>query len=179
MDSERRIIDRAKKDIRKFDFLYRKYFPKINSFVFHRVIEDDQIRNEIISNVFFKAMNKLHLFRFLDSRKSSFSAWLYRIAVNEINQFYRNRKRNAKIKNEYLINQVPVAKSYPDFEIVRKRMKILSIEEQNLVVLRFFEKMKYKEIAEILKKKENAVKVRMHRIINKLRDALQEEFKDE
>ena len=179
MDSERRIIARAKKDIREFDFLYRKYFPKINSFVYHRVIEDDQIKNEIISNVFFKAMNKLHLYRFLDSKKCSFSSWLYRIAVNEINQFYRNRKRNAKINQEYLINQVPVAKSYPDFEIVRKKMKILTTEEQNLVTLRFFEKMKYREIAEILKKNENAVKVRMHRIINKLRDALQEEFKNE
>ena len=115
----------------------------------------------------------------MDSKKCSFSSWLYRIAVNEINQFYRNRKRNAKINQEYLINQVPVAKSYPDFEIVRKKMKILTTEEQNLVTLRFFEKMKYREIAEILKKNENAVKVRMHRIINKLRDALQEEFKNE
>jgi len=176
LDSERKTIARAKRDIKEFDILYRKYFPRINNFVYHRVIEDDLIRDEIISNVFFKAMKKIDLFRFLDSKKSSFSAWLYRIAVNEINQFYRNRKRSDKIKNEFKINRVPTAKSYPDFEIVRKKMTILSSEEQNLITLRFFEKMKYKEIAEILKKKENAVKVKMHRIINKLRNSLKEEF---
>jgi len=176
LESEKKRILRAKKDLKEFDFLYRKYFPKINNFVFHRV-ENEAIRNDIVSNVFFKAMKKLTLFRFIDSRKCSFSSWLFRIAVNEINQYYRNLTRENRIAEMSQVN--PQTNSELDYELVKEKMKNLSFDEQNLIALRYFEKMKNAEIAEIFQKKEGAIKVQIHRAMNKLRSILEKEVESE
>ena len=181
MDSEREAIKRAKRDLGEFDSLYRKYFPRINNFVFHRV-DDETVRADIVSDVFFKAMKKLTLFRFIDSRRCSFSSWLYRIAVNEVNQYYRDSRRDQMVLKEYRLNTVRDLQSglgdcedTLNYEVIRERMKRLSPEEQNLLTLRFFEKKSYRELAEIFSKKEGALKVRVHRIINKLRASVERE----
>ncbi len=173
MESEKKIILKAKKDIKAFDYLYRKYFPKINNFVFHRVNEE-AAKNDIVSNVFFKAMKRLPLYRFKNSRNCAFSSWLFKIAVNEINQYYRNEKREGSIRNNLKNNFQPVSKTLPeiDFDIIKEKMRNLSLYEQHLISLRFFEKMKNKEIAQILGKKESTIKVQVHRTINKLRNIL-------
>ena len=121
MDKEREKVIRAKSDLKEFDYLYRKYFPKINNFVFHRVNYESD-RHEIVSNVFYRAMKKLNMFRYFDSRKSSFSAWLYRIAVNEINQFYRNQKRSEKIVQMYEFNKVDGSDMGISFDLVKAKM---------------------------------------------------------
>lgn len=180
MESEKSRILRAKKDIREFDYLYQKYFPKINNFVYHRT-NNESIKNEIVSNVFFKAMNKLSMFRFIDPKRCSFSSWLFRIAVNEINQYFRNYKRENKIKEMYKINTInPVEeKNELNFAIVKEKMKNLTTYEQNLITLRFFEKLSYKELKEIFKKNEGALKVKLHRTLKKLRDNLKKEYQNE
>lgn len=113
---------RAKKDLKEFDYLYRKYFPKINNFVFHRV-NNESDRHEIVSNVFFKAMKKISLFHYLDSCKCSFSSWLYRITVNEINQFYRDQKRSRKIIDTYVFNQVDGTEMGFSYQLVRNKLR--------------------------------------------------------
>ena len=178
MDLEREKVIRAKNDLKEFDYLYRKYFPVMNNFVFHRV-NSEADRQEIVSNVFFKAMKKLSLFRFLDSRKCSFSSWLYRIAVNEINQFYRNVKRSGKIVEMYKFNQVDGTEMGISYELVRSKLHDFKQEEQNLIALKYFEKLSYKELGDIYKKSEGAMKVKMHRLMNRLRDSINKEIKNE
>lgn len=182
MDNEVSRIYKAKKDIKEFDYLYRKYFPKINNFVFHRV-GDENVKNEIVSNVFFKAMRKLHMFRIYNLKKVSFSSWLYRIAVNEINQYYRNNKRNINLKRIYKHNYVKSddsEKTSPiTFEMVQNYLASLPESDKNLITLRYFEKQSYQELAEIFRKSEGALKVKLHRALKKLRDAMSKELKDE
>jgi len=175
LDQEREKVIQAKKDLKEFDYLYRKYFPKINNFVYHRV-NNESDRHEIVSNVFFKAMKKLSLFRYLDSKNSSFSAWLYRIAVNEINQFYRNLKRGEKIVEMHEFNKVEGADMSINFELVQSKMKMFKQEDQNMIALKYFEKLSYKELGDIYKKSEGAMKVKMHRLLSKLRDSLEKEI---
>jgi DNA-directed RNA polymerase specialized sigma24 family protein len=67
LDTERNSIIRAKKDLQEFDYLYRKYYPIMNNFIFHRV-NDEAVRNEIVSNVFFKAMKRLSLPGYTESQ---------------------------------------------------------------------------------------------------------------
>ena len=172
--SEKKLILKAKKDLTAFGEVYEKYFPKINNFVYHRV-NDDAARNDIVSNIFFKAMKNLPKYRFMNEEKCSFSSWLFRIAVNETNQHFRNEKRNNTMKNKLFEKRSNEGDNLIDldYEILKEAIKALPIHEQNLISLRFFEKMKHKEIAEILKKKEGTVKVQMHRTLEKLRDFLQ------
>ncbi len=178
MDTEKNRIIKAKKDLQEFDYLYRKYYPIMNNFIFHRV-NDEAVRNEIVSNVFFKAMKRLSLFRFLDSRKCSFSSWLYRIAVNEVNQFYRNVKREDKIRESVKWNTVDGDDIQFNYQVIQRKITSFKIDEQNLITLRFFEKLSYKEIAEIYNKKEGTIKVQMHRLLKKLRMNVEKEIENE
>lgn len=178
MDTERNSIIRAKKDLQEFDYLYRKYYPIMNNFVFHRV-NDEAVRNEIVSNVFFKAMKRLSLFRFLDSRKCSFSSWLYRIAVNEVNQFYRNVKREDRIREMVKWNTVDGNEIQFNYEVIQRKIAVFKTDEQNLITLRFFEKLSYREIAYIYNKKEGTIKVQMHRLLKKLRMNVEKEIENE
>jgi len=178
LDTEKNRIIKAKKNLQEFDYLYRKYYPIMNNFVFHRV-NDEAVRNEVVSNIFFKAMKRLSLFRFLDSRKCSFSSWLYRIAVNEVNQFYRNVKREDRIRESVKWNTVDGDDIQFNYEIVQRKIASFKIDEKNLITLRFFEKLSYREIAEIYNKKEGAIKVQMHRLLKKLRINIEKEIENE
>ena len=178
MTREREMIIKAKKDINQFDYLYSKYYPKINNFVYHRV-KEESVRNEIVSNVFFKAMKKLSIFRFYDSRNSGFSSWLYRIALSELSQYFYERKREKRIHDNFEWN-LPVGKPIEiDYSILEKFQADLKPNEQNLITLRFYEKLSYAEIGEILKKKEGTVKVQTHRILKKLREKIEKEITNE
>jgi len=166
---EKRSILRAKKDKEAFEFLYSKYFSRINNFVFHRV-KDKHIKDEIVSNTFFKAMENIENFNINGYENNNFSAWLYRIAISEIGNYFRNEKKQKRVKEE--INKKP-DKGSPmkpdiDFETVREKMRELSEYEINLITLRFFEKLKHSEIAGILQEKTNTIRVQVHRALKKL-----------
>gem|GEM_PF-444294 len=172
--SEKKLILKAKKDISAFGEVYQKYFPKINNFVYHRV-NDDATRNEIVSNIFFKAMKYLPKYRFVNEEKCSFSSWLFRIAVNESNQYFRKEKRDQTVKEMLKEKKSNAGKMLIDldYDSLKQAIQELPLYEQNLISLRFFEKLKHKEIAEILKQKEGTIKVQVHRTLEKLRDFLQ------
>ena len=172
--SEKKLILKAKKDISAFGEVYQKYFPKINNFVYHRV-NDDAARNEIVSNIFFKAMKNLSKYRFVNEEKCSFSSWIFRIAVNETNQYFRNEKRDQTVKEMLKEKKKNAGEMLVDldYDSLKQAIQALPLYEQNLISLRFFESMKHKEIAEILKQKEGTIKVQMHRTLGKLRDFLQ------
>lgn len=76
---ENEIIEAAKNDPVQFKPLYEKYFKRIFLFVYHRV-EDRDITADLTSQIFLKAMQRMHQFKF---RGLPFSSWLYRIAINE------------------------------------------------------------------------------------------------
>ena len=66
-----------------------------------------------------------------------------------------------------------------NYSIVAKFQMNLKPDEQNLISLRFYEKLSYAEIGEILKKKEGAVKVQTHRLLKKLRKKIEKEIDNE
>jgi RNA polymerase sigma-70 factor (ECF subfamily) len=124
-------------------------------------------------------MKKLAIFRFYDSRNCGFSSWLYRIALSELSQYFYERKREKRIQDNFEWN-LPIGKTIEiEFSIVEKFMEELKRDEQNLISLRFYEKLSYAEIGEILKKKEGAVKVQTHRLLKKLRERIEKEIDHE
>jgi len=181
LENDIELVKKAKNNVECFESLYSKYFPMINNFVFHRVDGEDT-RHEIVSEVFFKAIKKMYMFQFFESRNSSFSAWLYKITVNEINAYYRNTKRNRIISERGMekaeIDSLEDNISRPDYQLVKEELSHYSSDDQNLITLRYFEKIPYNELTNILGQKESALKVRVHRIINKMRQNLESKLSE-
>lgn len=73
------LIKRSQSDPEAFKPLYEKYFKKIYLFIFHRT-GDKELAGDLSQQVFLKALKGISKFQL---RGLPFSAWLYRIAINE------------------------------------------------------------------------------------------------
>jgi len=170
LDKERDIIERSRKDARAFGELYEKYFDRIFNFVY-RQTDDEELAGDLSSQTFINALNHLSTYEF---RGVPFSAWLYRIARNEINKHYRKNKR----KNVFSIEEIKIRELVErsdetwDEELIQKLinfMKDLPTEMLQVLELRFFEDKDFKEIAFILDITESGAKMRTYRALDKLR----------
>ena len=184
LDQERDSIRQAQKDPRAFAELYDHYYGRIFGYVLRRTANLEAAQ-DITSETFFKALRKLWQFRW---RSISFSSWLYRIASNEISQYYRRPEYRKSASLEELQEQgfEPVSphdlegelieaqeelRQHQDFLEIQEKIVRLPAKYQEVIALRFFEQKQIKEIAEILGKKEGTVKSLLHRAIEKLRAA--------
>ena len=176
LEEEKELVERAKKDSQAFSLLYEEYYSRIFGYILKRVA-DVEIAEDITSETFLKVLKKLWTFKW---KGIPFSAWLYRIASNETANFYRKKKKlvslekisepaaDSDILGEIVVAQEELEK-HKDFLALHKKISQLSLQDQEVIYLRFFEKKKIKEISEILGKKEGTIKSLLHRAIKKLR----------
>lgn len=168
---EEEVIRESKKDPQAFRSIYEKYYKRIFLFVLHRVGDKEQCA-DITSQVFLKAMVSLNSYQ---SRGLPFSSWLYRIAVNECNNFFRKNKRERLV----VLEDSHVAYLYDEMfgETLQEELKArlpyifekLKPDELQLIELRFLENRAFKEVAEILDITETYAKVRTYRILEKMK----------
>ncbi len=79
----------------------------------------------------------------------------------------------------YKFNQVDGTEMGISYKMVRAKLHDFKPEDQNLIALKYFEKLSYKELGEIYKKSEGAMKVKVHRLMGRLRDSIEKEIKNE
>ena len=103
-----------------------------------------------------------------------FSAWLFRIATNEINMYFRktNKERVVSLdKNNisHIIAEVKENDSDDNKKMLLLALSKLKPEEMQLVELRFFEERPFAEVGNIAGITENNAKVKLYRILEKLK----------
>lgn len=176
LDNENFIIKRAKKgDPDAFGMLYDYYFEQIYRFIYLKVnLKEDA--EDLSHQVFLKALKKIKDY---EERGFPFSAWLYRIARNEVIDFYRGDKQNTSLEDleNVLTGQDDKdIKDSIDFKIqienVKKAIQKINPNYQDVIIMRFVENLSIKEIAQILNKTEGAVKLMQHRAIAALKKIL-------
>ena len=170
IEAEMQIIIRAKSDPNRFAPLYDKYYKSIFVFVYRRT-DDEDTASDLTSQVFMKAVINLNKYEF---KGLPFSAWLFRIAVNEINMFFRNgkKKRTIHIDDYGLFRLKDEVYDYEQEDketILLNCIQNLSADEVQFLELRFFEDKSFKEIGIILDITENNAKVKTYRILDKIK----------
>jgi len=169
IQEEYQIIKKAVENPEVFGFLYEKYYKQIFLFVLRR-IDNKTATADLVSQIFLKAMLNLAKYKF---QGLPFSAWLYRIATNQINEFYRGSDfqrvisiEDAQINN--VLKDVHITDSEKT-DLISKLLEELDKDEVQILELRFFEDRPFKEVAFILEITENNAKVRTYRILEKLK----------
>jgi RNA polymerase sigma-70 factor (ECF subfamily) len=168
---EIQMLEAARKIPARFEPIYEKYFERIFLFVYHRV-EDRDTAADITSQIFLKAMQRIHQFKF---RGLPFSSWLYRIAINECTDYFRKTKRSKVVYVEDLSFHHLFDEMFPDDPRAELEKKLhlvlerLKPDELQIIELRFFEDMPFKVVAEILGISEIYAKVRTYRILEKMK----------
>ncbi len=167
------IIERSKVDPQNFELLYKKYYQQILKFVYKRMdrVEDAY---DITAETFGKALANIGKYK---NQGFKFSSWLYRIAINEINEFYRKAKKQRTVNiddtsSKFLAEETG-RESAELKQVLKEALQYLDTDELQLIELRFFEEHPFIEVAEILGITENNAKTKTYRVIAKLRDVFQ------
>lgn len=158
-----------------FRVLYERYYRQIFLFILHRV-GDKELSGDLSSQVFLKALNNLSKYQ---PRGLPFSAWLYRIAVNECNDLFRRTKRSRVV----VLEEGHTERLYEEMEdhdpleevkrMLPQVLEKLKLEELQIIELRFLENRPFMEVANILGITENYAKVRTYRILDKMKKYFQ------
>lgn len=171
-DSDKELVARAKKDRNAFAPIYDKYFEPLYYFIFKRV-QDEAIAGDICQEAMLKAMFNVHKFEF---RGIPFSAWLYRIASNEVNLYFRKNKKVIQVEVEEkhvisIMQEIDLGKA--DREDDQDKLIVildsLKPEYTEIIELRFFYQYSFKEIAEFYEISEANAKMRLYRILEKIK----------
>ena len=183
LGEEKELVRQARKSPDAFAKLYDQYYPKIFGYVLRRSANLEAAQ-DITSETFLKALGKLWQFQW---RNVSFSSWLYKIATNEISQYFRKAEYRKSVSLEELqerglellsphdpeselIEAQEKLKQHQDFLEIQEKISRLSAKYQEVIALRFFENKQINEIAEILGKREGTIKSLLHRAVEKLRE---------
>ena len=170
IELEHDIVEKAKKDARDFAPIYKKYHAPILQFVYLR-LDDKDLAIDVTQQVFLKAIENLQKYEF---RGLPFSSWLYRIAINELNQLFRKNKKMRTINlNESITSDLIHEMEDEEFALHKEKLAIIlkkiSAADFQLIEMRFFEKRPFSEIGELLDITENNAKVKSYRVIQKLK----------
>ncbi len=163
-------------DFSTFQGYYEEFMPKLYRYVASRVSGDRQMAEDLVSEIFMKALEHFEKY----DKSYPFQAWLFGIARNHLIDHY---KKNAKRKTSSLDeieNILPDNLDGPDKNAekslsasrIRDALAKLPPEKQELVTLRYLNGYSYAEMAMILGKEENAVKVATFRIVKQLQGTL-------
>lgn len=176
LDGEDKLIERAVGGkASAFGSLYDYYQPKIYRFVLIKVGRREDAE-DLTHQVFMNAWENVGGYKNLGF---PFSSWLYRIARNQVVDFYRTKKPETSLEKmdpEYFV--APATAQFDlmqkmEMEGVRRALEKLKPDYQDVIIMRFVDDVSIKEVALALDKSEGAVKLLQHRAIKELKNLLQ------
>ena len=172
---DQQLVELAKADSEAFGELYERYVGRIYTYVFYRT-GNHHDAEDLTALVFYRAMR--HIEGYTD-RGVPFQAWLYRIAHNLIANWHRDRARRRVIPLEDFTGPGPdaegpdeQAEGQAEREALLQAIRRMPEERQQLLILKFIERLPNAEIGLILGRTEGAVKSLYHRTLLALRDEL-------
>ena len=160
-----------------FNLLMDKYQEKVY-WVIRRMVIDHDASDDIAQETFVKVWKNIASFK----GDSKLYTWIYRIATNEALNHLRKKKRRfflpiADVEHE-LSSSLEADSYYSGDEIQLKLQKALLKlpEKQRLVFnMKYFEEMKFKDIAEVLEVSVGSLKAQYHHAVKKIEKFLKED----
>ncbi len=163
------IVDYHSGQTEVFGAIYDKYVRKIYDFIYFKT-HHKETAEDLCSRVFMKCLE--HIANY-DAQKGSFSSWLYRIATNTVIDHYRTQKSNVDIVDAWdIASSEDVARDVENrdqFSQVQKYLADLKPEQREIIILRIWNDLSYKEIAEIIGKSEDNCKMIFSRAVGTMR----------
>lgn len=152
---------------RNFTDIYDQYFDDVYRYVYFKT-GNRWDTDDLVSEAFRKA------FENYSARIENPKAWLFTIVRNTVTDFYRKKKDVALAESlencEYTYGFEQSLEKQDELNCLKQSLKLLSKEEMEIVNLRYFAGLKHLDIADLLGKSEDSVKMKVSRIIKKLKD---------
>jgi len=153
---EKKLIQKALKDRESFSEIVSLYYKEIFKYIYRRTL-DKELSKDLTQETFLRALKYLPSYK----GKSLFIFWLLRIATNVINDHFRkeiNENTFLKTTSNTYLNEQDSPEDQIDYEFIHKCMSKLSLREQAVITLIFFEHKNIKDAAFIIGKTANAMR---------------------
>jgi len=142
-----------------FARLYGEHFNKIYRYVYFKVGNRTEAE-DLTQEVFLKALGAIRSYKW---RQLPFSSWLFRIAHNEVIDYFRKRERVKLTElNDRTINVEDDPMSIAERSLEKKQLMAaiqkLSPARREVICLRFIAELSIAEVAKTLGKSEGTVK---------------------
>jgi len=161
---EKLMLDVKNGDLDALAPLFEKYNVQLYNF-FLRLCKCKATSEDLTQNVFQRIIKYRNSFK----THSRFRPWVYQIARNELASHFRGHPQKAEFEKVEDIPEEETELTAVQDKTLFHALKQLSKEEQQIIELSRFQGLKYKEISAIIGNSESAVKVKVHRAIQKLR----------
>jgi len=166
------LFETAKKgNNRAFAEVYKLFVQRVFRFIFYMTRNREQAE-DLTQNTFLKLWKNISLY---DPKRGCPSTYLFTIARNLTIDSLREAKSVNLESAEEIESETNLIEDYGKVETKDRALRILKMldrEERQLVILRFFEDLSFAEIAKILKIKETAARVKVHRVLLKIREKI-------
>ncbi len=177
MQDEQGLITRAQsRDPEAFGRLYEAYFEKIYRYVAIKIGNRTEAE-DLTQQVFVNALESIGSYK---TREVPFSAWLYRIAHNQIVDTLRKRSRRPTLE---LDESMPIPAEgdlveetelkLQTKELVEAAKKLTKLQ-QEVIALRFGADLPIAQVAKVMGKTEGAIKAMQHSAVAALRRTMSE-----
>ena len=173
MQDEQSLVRRAQQqDKEAFAELYEAYFDKIYRYIVLK-IGDRTEAEDMTQQVFLKALKSLPSYKWKDV---PFSAWLYRIAHNQMVDHFRksSRQQSCELTEEITPddpddNPQHQTELKVDIQNLVKAVRQLTKAQQEVIALRFSSDLPVAEVARLMGRSEGAIKALQHSAVVALR----------
>ena len=174
LDYERIVQKLQSSDEATYQWLIQQWYAKIFNFAL-RYSNDREFATEVVQKTFIQVYEKIDQLK----NPSKLKPWIYRIASNCCATEGRNKKRHQTI----LLNQDALVRS--DFSTpasqlereetrntVKEVLQLIPAEQRQVIIMKEYDGLKFREIAEITGESENTIKSRMYYGLDAMRKIL-------
>lgn len=171
-DLESLALSSQQGDREAFGKLYDHFVKKIYNYIYYRTYRRD-LSEDLTSLTFLKALEKLGTFK---PDRGTFSAWLYRIAHNALMDHFRQKKGQMSLDDiKEVAGKADVeadADNRVKWEKLKPFLEKLSPREKDIILMRVWDGLSYKEIGDVLGSSEASCKMAYSRAVRYLRNEL-------
>lgn len=157
LSDEQLVKNYANGDSDAFDTLFARYQQKIYSYILF-LVHDDEVADDLFQETFMKAIVTIRQGRYVESGR--FSAWLTRIAHNLVIDKYRQDRNSNVISNDAsdadLFNDASLSDITVEMKMITEQsltdvgrlLKELPDNQKEVLYMRFYQDLSFKEIAD-------------------------------
>jgi len=159
----------TRRDERAFEELYRRYRPALLRFIYVKV-PTREIAEDMLSEVF------VGLWRYVNEKRriTHFRGLAFKIARTQIASYYRSEEGRQHVSlDEISEKALKYEEAYQEVDTeLLNAVFSLKPEDVEIVMLRYVEGMRVRDIAQIFGKKATSISMQLHRALKKLKDEL-------
>lgn len=171
-DPEKLTAEALGGDSEAFGRLYEMFFDRIYRYIYYRTLHRETAE-DLSSKTFLKALDKLATF---NPQKGMFGSWLYRIASNCLVDHFR---KSGKVEYHSGIWDIQSEEDHVIdvhnklyWEKLKPVLNELPAEKRDLIIMRIWDDLSFREIAELTGKSEAACKMSFGRTLKMLKESV-------